>query len=53
MTDAGAEEWITKTKGQIDVLESEDVAEAINFLAGQPARVNFQQLTIMPTAQVS
>lgn len=53
VTDAGAEEWITKTKGQIDVLESEDVAEAINFLAGQPARVNFQQLTIMPTAQVS
>ena len=53
VTDAGATEWITDTKGQIDVLESEDVAEAINFLASQPARVNFQQLTIMPTAQIS
>ena len=53
VTDAGATEWITDTKGKIDVLESEDVAEAINFLAGQPARVNFQQLTIMPTAQIS
>jgi len=53
VTDAGATEWISETKGRIDVLESEDVAEAINFLAGQPARVNFQQLTIMPTAQVS
>jgi NADP-dependent 3-hydroxy acid dehydrogenase YdfG len=53
VTDAGATEWITETKGQIAVLESEDVAEAINFLAGQPARVNFQQLTIMPTAQAS
>jgi NADP-dependent 3-hydroxy acid dehydrogenase YdfG len=53
VTDAGATEWISETKGQIDVLESEDVAEAINFLASQPARVNFQQLTIMPTAQVS
>ncbi|WP_163689143.1 SDR family oxidoreductase [Mycolicibacterium gadium] len=53
VTDAGATEWISDTKGRIDVLESEDVADAINFLAGQPARVNFQQLTIMPTAQVS
>jgi NADP-dependent 3-hydroxy acid dehydrogenase YdfG len=53
VTDAGATEWITATKGQIDVLESEDVAEAINFLAAQPARVNFQQLTIMPTGQAS
>jgi NADP-dependent 3-hydroxy acid dehydrogenase YdfG len=53
VTDAGATEWIADTKGKIDVLESEDVAEAINFLAGQPARVNIQQLTIMPTAQIS
>jgi NADP-dependent 3-hydroxy acid dehydrogenase YdfG len=53
VTDTGATEWISETKGQIDVLESEDVAEAINFLASQPTRVNFQQLTIMPTAQVS
>ena len=37
VTDAGATEWIAETKGQIEVLESEDVAEAINFLASQPA----------------
>ena len=53
VTDTGATEWISETKGQIEVLKSEDVAEAINFLASQPARVNFQQLTIMPTAQAS
>jgi NADP-dependent 3-hydroxy acid dehydrogenase YdfG len=53
VTDAGATEWLTDTKGQIEVLESEDVAEAINFLAAQPPRVNFQQLTIMPTRQAS
>src|SRR5690349_10765809 len=53
VTDAVATEWISDTKGKIDVLESVDVAEAINFLAGQPPRVNFQQLTIMPTAQIS
>jgi len=53
VTDAGATEWISDTKNRIEVLASEDVAEAINFLASQPARVNFQQLTIMPTAQAS
>ncbi len=53
VTDAGAKDGIASTKEQIDVLESEDIAEAINFLAGQPARVNFEQLTIMPTAQAS
>ncbi len=53
VTDAGAEEWISETKGRIEVLASEDVAEAINFLVSQPPRVNFQQLTIMPTRQAS
>jgi NADP-dependent 3-hydroxy acid dehydrogenase YdfG len=53
VTDAGAQEWISDTKGQIEVLAPEDVAEAINFLVSQPPRVNFQQLTIMPTQQVS
>ena len=53
VTDTGAQEWISDTKGQIEVLASEDVAEAINFLVSQPPRVNFQQLTIMPTQQVS
>jgi NADP-dependent 3-hydroxy acid dehydrogenase YdfG len=53
VTDAGATEWIAGAKGQFEVLASEDVAEAINFLASQPPRVNFQQLTIMPTRQAS
>lgn len=53
VTDAGATEWISDTKQRIEVLRSEDVAEAIDFLASQPARVNVQQLTIMPTAQAS
>jgi NADP-dependent 3-hydroxy acid dehydrogenase YdfG len=53
VTDTGAKDWIDTTKGQIEVLASEDVAETINFLASQPARVNLQQVTIMPTAQAS
>jgi NADP-dependent 3-hydroxy acid dehydrogenase YdfG len=53
VTDAGAQEWLDSTRGEIDWLAPEDVAEAINFLAAQPARVNFQQVTIMPTRQAS
>ncbi|WP_101950704.1 SDR family oxidoreductase [Mycobacterium sp. 3519A] len=53
VTDAGAQEWLESTRGQIDWLAPADVAEAVNFLAVQPARVNIQQLTIMPTKQAS
>lgn len=53
VTDAGAQEWLESTRGQIDWLVPEDVAEAIDFLVSQPPRVNFQQLTIMPTRQAS
>lgn len=53
VTDAGASEWIEGTKAKIDVLTSEDVAEAVNFLVAAPARVNYQQVTIMPTRQPS
>ena len=53
VTDAGANEWLENMKDQIDFLAPDDVAEAINFLASQPARVNVQQLTIMPTRQAS
>jgi len=53
VTDAGAQEWLESTRGQIDWLAPGDVAEAITFLASQPARVNIQQLTVMPTKQAS
>ena len=53
VTDAGAQEWLESTRDQIDWLAPDDVSEAINFLASQPARVNIQQLTIMPTRQAS
>lgn len=53
VTDADALEWLDGTREQIDWLAPDDVAEAINFLVTQPARVNLQQLTIMPTRQAS
>ncbi|KAA2258684.1 SDR family oxidoreductase [Solihabitans fulvus] len=53
VTDAGALAWLDGAKKEMTWLASEDVAEAVNFLVAQPAHVNFQQITIMPTRQPS
>jgi NADP-dependent 3-hydroxy acid dehydrogenase YdfG len=53
VTDAGAREWLAGSRQQLTWLAPEDVAEAINFLVAQPAHVNLQQVTIMPTRQAS
>ncbi|MFE6925853.1 SDR family oxidoreductase [Nocardia sp. NPDC057663] len=53
VTDAGALEWIEGSKQAMTWLDPEDIAEAVNFLASQPAHVNLQQVTIMPTRQPS
>jgi NADP-dependent 3-hydroxy acid dehydrogenase YdfG len=53
VTDPGATAWLDETLATREVLEPADVAEAVAFLAQQPARVNFQQITIMPTFQQS
>ncbi|WP_431951681.1 SDR family oxidoreductase [Nocardia lijiangensis] len=53
VTDAGALEWIEGSKQEMTWLDPEDIAEAVNFLASQPAHVNLQQVTIMPTRQPS
>ncbi|MGV9816960.1 SDR family oxidoreductase [Nocardia xishanensis] len=53
VTDAGAQEWLEGSKQEMTWLDPEDIAEAVNFLASQPAHVNLQQVTIMPTRQPS
>ncbi|WP_435593431.1 SDR family oxidoreductase [Nocardia sp. bgisy118] len=53
VTDAGAHEWLESSKQAMTWLDPEDIAEAVNFLASQPAHVNLQQVTIMPTRQPS
>jgi NADP-dependent 3-hydroxy acid dehydrogenase YdfG len=53
VTDAGVLEWLEGTRSEITWLAPEDVAEAITFLVSQPAHVNLQQVTIMPTRQAS
>jgi NADP-dependent 3-hydroxy acid dehydrogenase YdfG len=47
----GAQDWLEGTKGQIEWLAPEDIAEVIAFAVSAPKRMNLQQVTIMPTAQ--
>jgi NADP-dependent 3-hydroxy acid dehydrogenase YdfG len=53
VTDAGALAWLANAKEQMTWLAAEDVAETVDFLAGQPAHVNLTHVTIMPTHQPS
>jgi NADP-dependent 3-hydroxy acid dehydrogenase YdfG len=49
VTDKATQDWTESIKDIM--LGAEDIAEAVAFLAAQPARVNLQQITIMPTGQ--
>jgi NADP-dependent 3-hydroxy acid dehydrogenase YdfG len=53
VTDTGVLTWLEGTRQDITWLNPEDVAEAVTFLVSQPAHVNLQQVTIMPTRQAS
>jgi NADP-dependent 3-hydroxy acid dehydrogenase YdfG len=53
VTDAGAQAWLASVRDTMTWLTSEDIAETVNFLVTQPAHVNLQQVTIMPTHQPS
>jgi NADP-dependent 3-hydroxy acid dehydrogenase YdfG len=53
VTDPGAQAWLASAKDAMTWLAPEDIAEAVNFLVAQPAHVNLQQVTIMPTHQPS
>ncbi|MFC7384130.1 SDR family oxidoreductase [Sphaerisporangium rhizosphaerae] len=53
VTDPGALEWLAGSKETMEWLTAEDIAHTIGFLASQPARVNLQQVTIMPTGQAT
>ncbi|WP_430377146.1 SDR family oxidoreductase [Streptomyces sp. B1-3] len=53
VTDDGALAWLAGAKETIEWLTPEDVAQTVGFVASLPARVNLQQVTVMPTAQAS
>ncbi|WP_205325086.1 SDR family oxidoreductase [Glycomyces sp. YM15] len=48
---AGTNAWLDDVLANHEVLEAGDIAETVAFLAAQPRRVNFQQVTVMPTFQ--
>ncbi|HET6289738.1 MAG TPA: SDR family oxidoreductase [Amycolatopsis sp.] len=52
VTDAGALEWLDGARETLTWLKPDDIAETVAFLTSLPARVNLQQVTVMPTAQV-
>lgn len=52
VTDDGVNAWLADVFASYEVLESADIAEAVAFLAQQPARVNIPEITVMPTGQV-
>ncbi|MEV0285096.1 MULTISPECIES: hypothetical protein [unclassified Kribbella] len=53
MTDEGALQWLAGAKESMEWLTAQDVAQTVGFIASLPARVNLQQVTIMPTGQTS
>ncbi|OXM57477.1 short-chain dehydrogenase [Amycolatopsis thailandensis] len=52
VTDAGALEWLDGVRETLTWLKPDDIAATVAFLTSLPARVNLQQVTVMPTAQV-
>lgn len=51
VTDPDATALMADLIEQIDVLQSEDVAETVAFMAALPRHVNLTEITILPTAQ--
>ncbi|MBV7537925.1 SDR family oxidoreductase [Duganella sp. sic0402] len=49
----GAKDWFAGAAQSMDLLQPQDVAEVVGFLATQPKHVNLQQVVVMPTKQAS
>ncbi|WP_236050536.1 SDR family oxidoreductase [Nonomuraea cypriaca] len=52
VTDADASRLMADLIKQIDVLQSEDIAETVAFMAAVPRHVNLTEITILPTEQI-
>ncbi|MER5625893.1 SDR family oxidoreductase [Streptosporangium sp. NPDC002544] len=51
VTDPDASKLMADLIDQIDVLQSDDIAETVAFMAAVPRHVNLTEITILPTAQ--
>lgn len=51
MLDSAKREELSRWRGAIEILRSEDIADAIAFAVAAPPRVNVAELIVVPTAQ--
>jgi NADP-dependent 3-hydroxy acid dehydrogenase YdfG len=49
----GAKDWFAGAAQSMELLQPQDVAEVVAFLAAQPKHVNLQQVVVMPTKQAT
>ncbi|MGW2145561.1 SDR family oxidoreductase [Nonomuraea bangladeshensis] len=52
VTDADASRLMAELIKEIDVLQSDDIAETVAFIAAVPKHVNLTEITILPTEQI-
>lgn len=51
VTDEGSRAWLAEAAKTMTLLQPEDIASVVTYLASLPAHVNLQQVTIMPTQE--
>jgi NADP-dependent 3-hydroxy acid dehydrogenase YdfG len=53
VTDAGVQAWLADAAASMELLQADDVARVVAFIAEQPRHVNLSHVRIMPTQQTS
>lgn len=51
VTDEASKAWLADAAHTMDLLQAEDIAAIVTYLAGLPRHVNLQQVTVMPTQE--
>jgi NADP-dependent 3-hydroxy acid dehydrogenase YdfG len=51
VTDAGSKAWLADAAKTMDLLQPDDIASIVTYLASLPRHVNLQQVTVMPTQE--
>jgi NADP-dependent 3-hydroxy acid dehydrogenase YdfG len=51
VTDPSATKLMADLIAEIDVLQADDIAELVAFIAALPAHVNLAEITVLPTQQ--
>ncbi|WP_205695639.1 SDR family oxidoreductase [Conexibacter sp. SYSU D00693] len=51
VTDEASKAWLADAAQTMELLQPQDIASVVTYLAGLPRRVNLQQVTVMPTQE--